>query len=329
MVDVDWEEKAVDEQGAIYRCHSITLMPLMFNSILHKAGLPLGDVILVRHQDKEAIKGRRPFDLWRNNRPEFDRYQSRQKTRDRKIFSKPYWAVFVVNDDNETMFAGIYVAEYKGILWEEEHSPAKDKTWKAGSLDDYDLRLSDTLCDYVGKCFIDWGPAPIAWKQYAEGNDKRVTRCDVIVDQRGELTKDPFAVEQPKIESTTKEALINARNGQGSFRQHVLQLWDNRCALTRSATLKAIRASHIKPWRDSSDEERLDPYNGLPLVATLDALFDAGLIAFNRSGTLLVSSRLNSEERKFLGISSGKLVKKPSACTAEYLEYHRNRFFPE
>ena len=57
----------------------------------------------------------------------------------------------------------------------------------------------------------------------------------------------------------------------------VLKIWGNRCCVTGSTTLDAIRASHIKPWRRSSNQERLDPYNGLPLVATLDALFDAGM----------------------------------------------------
>jgi putative restriction endonuclease len=38
-----------------------------------------------------------------------------------------------------------------------------------------------------------------------------------------------------------------------------------------------LRASHIKPWSDCSNRERLDPLNGLLLVAHIDALFDNGL----------------------------------------------------
>ncbi|WP_410473713.1 HNH endonuclease [Guyparkeria sp. TX1] len=35
--------------------------------------------------------------------------------------------------------------------------------------------------------------------------------------------------------------------------------------------------SHIKPWRDSSDRERLDGDNGLFLASHVGRLFDQGL----------------------------------------------------
>jgi hypothetical protein len=58
--------------------------------------------------------------------------------------------------------------------------------------------------------------------------------------------------------------------------------WEKRCTVTCCATLETIRASHIKPWWMATNEERLDPGNGLPLVATVDTLFDAGLITFRK-----------------------------------------------
>jgi hypothetical protein len=54
-------------------------MPIMFNTILAEAGLSLTDVCLLRHQDYRADKGRTPYELWRDRRPEFDRYHSRHK----------------------------------------------------------------------------------------------------------------------------------------------------------------------------------------------------------------------------------------------------------
>jgi hypothetical protein len=126
---------------------------------------------------------------------------------------------------------------------------------------------------------------------------------------------------------TTKEALANARVGQGTFRAQVLEIWGAQCCVTGSTTLDAIRASHIKPWRDSDDRERLDPNNGLPLIATLDALFDAGLIAFATDGQLLVSTRLDANEKRLLGLAGRQLVKQPNDHTAGYLEYHRESIF--
>lgn len=141
------------------------------------------------------------------------------------------------------------------------------------------------------------------------------------------LIEDVRIIVRKKIEPTTKEALVSARVGQGIFRAQVLELWNDRCSVTRSATVAAIRASHIKPWRYSTDEERLDPNNGLPLVASLDALFDAGLISFESSGDLIVSSVLSESERQIFGLNALSLTKTPTRKTARYLEYHRDSVF--
>jgi|GEM_PF-6175726 len=127
------------------------------------------------------------------------------------------------------------------------------------------------------------------------------------------------------IGPTTKKLLVDARLGQGEFRKAVLERWGQCCAVTSTAILKAIRASHIKPWRESSNQARLDANNGLPLIAHLDALFDAGLISFEDSGRMLVSPELNVTERKIFGIEEGALSKPPTAKMAEYLAEHRKR----
>ena len=126
------------------------------------------------------------------------------------------------------------------------------------------------------------------------------------------------------IDPTTKSRLIEARVGQGKFRKDVLQLWENRCCVTSSTTVTAIRASHIKPWRDSTDAERLDPNNGLPLIANLDALFDAGLISFSSTGKLCVAPNFNKRERRVFALLDHRSLRKtPSPKIAEYLAYHR------
>lgn len=141
------------------------------------------------------------------------------------------------------------------------------------------------------------------------------------------LSEDLRSLVRKKVDSTTKEALIAARIGQGTFRSQVLAQWENQCSVTGSQTLDAIRASHIKPWRDCSDSERLDPNNGLPLVAHLDALFDAGLITFERSGTLIVSSLLSAKEISIFGIEKRTLRRVLSEQTVGYLEYHKENVF--
>jgi hypothetical protein len=135
-----------------------------------------------------------------------------------------------------------------------------------------------------------------------------------------------------KIESnkttdpTIVQALVNARVGQGKFGLQVRQLWDCRCSVTGSCTKAALEASHIQAWADSSDAQRLDPNNGLLLTANLHKLFDAGLISFEDSGKMIVSSKLSTSEQEIFGVIGRRLSKKPSAETVKYLAYHRAKF---
>jgi predicted restriction endonuclease len=86
-------------------------------------------------------------------------------------------------------------------------------------------------------------------------------------------------------------------------------------------------ASHIKPWADSSDKEKLDGCNGLILSPHVDRLFDKGLISFENDGSILVSPKLDQAVLADWSIDKTKNVGgfKPEQCV--YLEYHRsNRF---
>ncbi len=149
-------------------------MPIMFNIILRKAGISLSDVRLMRHKDKRSDKGRTPYELWRDNRPQFDNYQSTQSIRNRPKLSAPYWAVFIVNLSNETMFAGLYSVKYKGLLEEDRPMPHMKGIDKAGNEDVYELTLQKALSEFIGRLFIDWGPGALAWIQHAERHNKPV-----------------------------------------------------------------------------------------------------------------------------------------------------------
>jgi putative restriction endonuclease len=141
------------------------------------------------------------------------------------------------------------------------------------------------------------------------------------------LASDLRSILRKALDATEKDALVSARIGQGAFRTKVLRLWGGRCAVTGATTLDVIRASHIKPWKDSSDDERLDPFNGLPLVANFDALFDAGLITFGPAGNLFVSGRLSVSDRRILGVDNRELSTPAPARTADYLAYHREKIY--
>ncbi len=128
-------------------------------------------------------------------------------------------------------------------------------------------------------------------------------------------------------DSTTKQALVNARIGQGKFGSDVRTFWNYCCSVTGASTTAALEASHIKRWVDSSDNERLDPNNGLLLTANLHKLFDAGLVSFDDSGIMLVSSKLSPSECEIFGVVGKTLSKTPSVGTTKYLLHHRTITF--
>jgi len=135
--------------------------------------------------------------------------------------------------------------------------------------------------------------------------------------------------QQPEGEddrASSRLAMIQARIGQGQFRQAQMQRWGNCCAVTGLGCPELLRASHIKPWTDSTRREKLDPNNGLLLAAHLDALFDKGLISFDDKGKMLLSSRLGVDERAHFGLPK-KLRVAPDAAQSGYLAHHRDRLF--
>ncbi|MGN2435105.1 HNH endonuclease [Pseudomonas syringae] len=104
--------------------------------------------------------------------------------------------------------------------------------------------------------------------------------------------------------------MSQARRGQGIYRKQLLELWDGKCAVTGLIIQTALIASHAKRWVDSTDEERLDPCNDLPLMATLDRLFDNYLIAFApECGKMLISHRIEEADRAILGVPASLLKK--------------------
>ncbi|MGN6512647.1 MAG: HNH endonuclease, partial [Lysobacteraceae bacterium] len=93
------------------------------------------------------------------------------------------------------------------------------------------------------------------------------------------------------IPKTQRLQLAKARVGQGLFRKRVMLL-EPHCRVTGVEDPRLLIASHIKPWRDSSNAERINGYNGIMLSPHVDALFDEQLISFENDGRMLVHPSL-------------------------------------
>jgi putative restriction endonuclease len=130
-------------------------------------------------------------------------------------------------------------------------------------------------------------------------------------------------ISDPNISSTEKSSLVKARIGQGSFRQRLIGLWGG-CSVTGFKDTNLLVASHIKPWRASSNAERLDKFNGLLLIPNLDKAFDAGLVTFEQDGQIRISPQLSEPDK--LGIEPDlRVVLKPE--NEIYIAFHRAEVF--
>lgn len=127
---------------------------------------------------------------------------------------------------------------------------------------------------------------------------------------------------------TEIERLVRQRVGQDVFRGALLDYWGGACAVTGLALPDVLRASHAKPWADcTSDEERLDVFNGFLLVAHLDALFDRGLITFDAGGDMVIAPCLTAEHRASLHVSEGLRLRWVVPEHLPFLQWHREYVF--
>lgn len=125
---------------------------------------------------------------------------------------------------------------------------------------------------------------------------------------------------------TSKNREVATRVGQQLFRRKLMLRWEGRCAVTGSDAELFLRASHIQPWAESTDAMRLDPDNGLLLIAGYDAAFDAAFISFDDEGRLIAGPKMTATLAENLGIDlKARLRRKPTARMRAYLELHRAR----
>lgn len=133
-------------------------------------------------------------------------------------------------------------------------------------------------------------------------------------------------IAEKALKETVKASLIMARRGQGVFRNRV-QLIEQKCRVTGVTSDKLLIASHIKPWKHSDNQERLEGNNGLFLSPHVDRLFDGGFISFTPKGAMLVSPRLDSDVLPKWKIDPTNNYGKFNNDQGFFLEYHAaNKF---
>lgn len=155
------------------------------------------------------------------------------------------------------------------------------------------------------------------WKP---NNENRITSS--IVNRKRAISPRRKATYK-KPDFTERKGLVSSRVGQGYYREQILEKWNYKCAVTNANVPSILIASHIVPWKDASDEERLDPENGILLSPNYDALFDRHLISFSDHGEILVSNTINKEDLNKLGIDFTARIMVNDEMKP-YLEKHRS-----
>ena len=122
-----------------------------------------------------------------------------------------------------------------------------------------------------------------------------------------------------------REAVIKARVNQSQFRKDLIHKY-GKCCLCGVKSPELLLASHIKPWKDSDEYEKVDVNNGLLLCPNHDRLFDRGLISFDDDGTILISEKLSENEQMFMNVSRTMKIHVDSKMK-KYLSFHRENCF--
>jgi putative restriction endonuclease len=141
---------------------------------------------------------------------------------------------------------------------------------------------------------------------------------------------------------TERILLAAARVGQHVFARQVLANCGSRCVFcglqpSSFGATRMLMAGHIKPWKDSTPAERLDPCNGLAACPAHDVAFDTGMITVN-GGLRIHLARALAEAiqtdplaRQYYGTPPlREVILLPQGAQAparKYLDWHRQKVF--
>lgn len=131
------------------------------------------------------------------------------------------------------------------------------------------------------------------------------------------------SIQKLKPNETERAGLVVSRVGQDAYRKSILHRWEYQCAVTKYNDPSILIASHIVPWKDSTNEERLDVDNGILLSPVYDALFDKHLISFENSGKIILSECLAEFDIEKIKMTGTERINGLSEGNRNYLERHR------
>ena len=200
----------------------------------------------------------------------------------------------------------VYCGRLKYMEHEEGTSKPVHMVYQSIDYDDY-TENDDLLEIYL------WKPGTIG-----KNTSTKIVKRNTVSKER--------KIKYKKPNETERTGLVTSRVGQGYYRQQIIEKWNGKCPVTNCKIKEILISSHIVPWSESSDEEKLDSENGILLTPNIDSLFDKHIVSFKNNGEIIISDKLSQENLKQLGLSYD--IKIPiSKGMKKYLEKHRKSYY--
>ena len=237
-----------------------------------------------------------------------------------------YIIFFVTKDKQQALTQYNDYIDGNMLFWEGEEKHSSDKRVIEANKNGDEIHLFYREVHHTS--FVYFGKISLTDYQLRENAPSefvfRINALSSEIDAFKEVRE--HAAEYKTLAVTEQEQVVISRLGQGNFRRNVIRLWGS-CSVTGLQNVTLLRASHIKPWKDSNNNERLTPYNGLLLIPDYDFLFDRGYITFKNNGDVLVSQRLSPFACKVFDVRDDLQLRRVFPENKEYLEFHRSQVF--
>lgn len=237
-----------------------------------------------------------------------------------------YIILFVTKDKQDALTQYNDYIDGNMLFWEGEKKHSSDKRVVEATRNGDEIHLFYREIHHTS--FVYFGKISLTDYQLRENAPSefvfRINTLSSEIDAFKEVRE--HAAEYKTLAVTEQEQIVSSRLGQGSFRRNVIRLWGS-CSITGLQNVSLLRASHIKPWKNSNNEERLTPYNGLLLIPDYDFLFDRGYISFKNDGSILVSQRLSAFARRVFDVRDDLRLRRVFQENKGYLEFHHSDVF--
>lgn len=234
--------------------------------------------------------------------------------------------LFVTKDKQQTLMQYNDYIDGNMLFWEGEEKHSSDKRVVEANTNQDEIHLF--YRDAHHSPFVYFGRISLTDFQLRENAPSEfVFRIEMLsseIDAFKEVRE--HAAEYKTLDKTEQEQIVVSRLGQGNFRRNVIRLWGS-CSVTGLQSVTLLRAAHIKPWKDSNNQERLNPFNGLLLIPDYDFLFDRGYITFKNNGSVLISQRLSPFARKVFDVADDLQLRNVFSENKDYLDFHRSEVF--